>query len=563
MKKDTQSSKYLADKKEKHTFSKLSLGLTAIFGASMLSAEKTSSNVHAATASSTQHTDGSTDSKGSTLSFESNDGTKTPQSSDGKKGTADQGDKTKTDDASQAGKDKTDSKSDDSSKSDKDKTDPKTKDDTGKTKTDSSKDDQKQDDIKNAQQQISVHFIDENSNGEINHALNNKVDDKELHTVYGGNSSATTNNLTDQSIKYLQNLGYVLDKDATEGKTAHIAMTNYKPADQNFKTDALGNGYDSKTLKFDNDAVKDNQSFYVYLYHDVKEDKTNTESKTIDEEIKYVDKDNPQIELHAPYKSKEITFVRDAYVDQVTGKVVDWSNWSTDSFPAVDNPKIAGYRVDPDSATQKLNGISANLAKITNTQVEAIKKYSDTDAQSTINGLPKASHIAIVVPYVKDGQTNSSQSATSSSTPSTPSSSSSTTSSTPSIPANSTASDNKKPANSNKSTAPTKKPNKTNQNKKKGASNTQNGANTAAAGSNSAVNDSGSVPAGSTANSSTTPVLSGNSSNSTASNNSGVISGDLPQTGDKSNAKAGAFGLLLSSIASALGLATARKYKKN
>ncbi len=67
----------------------------------------------------------------------------------------------------------------------------------------------------------------------------------------------------------------------------------------------------------------------------------------------------------APTKTTSITFTRTATKDNVTGKIVGYTNWTTtgsNSFPSVVSPTITGYTPNPTATTavDNLTGTSAN-----------------------------------------------------------------------------------------------------------------------------------------------------------------------------------------------------------
>ena len=255
---------------------------------------------------------------------------------------------------------------------------------------------------------IRVHYIDEDIKGgsEINHALNIKVDDSKLHTFYSGDPETTTANLTHDTINYLEALNYILDIDATNDGKAHTSIPNYDSSKLNFNDQV--NKYTSDKLTFDDDEDPNDQVYYVYLYHKIKEDKLRVQQKQIEEVIHYVDEDNAYDkqrnlkDLATPYISDTLTFSRDANVDQVTGKTVSWNNWSIGTFDSHKNASAFNYTIDLGSKifSQKLNGKAAHLADITSDQVSSINVFANKDAQKEIDALPKGkSLIEIVIPY--------------------------------------------------------------------------------------------------------------------------------------------------------------------
>lgn len=173
------------------------------------------------------------------------------------------------------------------------------------------------------------------------------------------------------------------------------------------------NKYTSDKLTFDDDEDPNDQVYYVYLYHKIKEDKLRVQQKQIEEVIHYVDEDNAYDkqrnlkDLATPYISDTLTFSRDANVDQVTGKTVSWNNWSIGTFDSHKNASAFNYTIDLGSKifSQKLNGKAAHLADITSDQVSSINVFANKDAQKEIDALPKGkSLIEIVIPYKHNAQ---------------------------------------------------------------------------------------------------------------------------------------------------------------
>ncbi len=150
------------------------------------------------------------------------------------------------------------------------------------------------------------------------------------------------------------------------------------------------------------------QYFIVHFSKKTLTPEPKTQTKSIDEVIKYVDENSGE-EIYPKYQAtgnNQITFTRTEIINAVTGKHIGWSNWTTGSFNFVTNPLIKGYTIDIDGSTQSLNGNPSNLTTITRGQVETI----NLNDQSFINNLPTGtSHIEIVIPYVKKGQTTSPQ----------------------------------------------------------------------------------------------------------------------------------------------------------
>lgn len=262
------------------------------------------------------------------------------------------------------------------------------------------------------QENITVHYIDENEQGgsEISNALNSKVSDAKLHTSYTGDPESSTDNLTDETIKYLESLGYVLDVAATNGQTPSHEMTKYNSKIQDFNDSANKNTYNGTKLNFDNDENPSNQVYYVYFTHNVKEDQNVTQKKELAEVIHYVDEDNAADEqgkikdLTQP-STAAISFTRNANIDQVTGKVVSWNNWTVASLGEQKNPEISGYTIDLNSKilSQKLNGSDVQLAEVTAEKVGKIDVFAGKDAQKEISALPEGkSQIEIMVPYKKN-----------------------------------------------------------------------------------------------------------------------------------------------------------------
>ena len=126
---------------------------------------------------------------------------------------------------------------------------------------------------------------------------------------------------------------------------------------------------------------------------------TKKETKTIQEEIHYVDEKDMVTPVNKSYTAKDIDFTRTNTIDDVAKKVIFSTPWSTGTFAEKDNPVVNGYSIDSAKATQTLNDTAQALTQIDNSKVEEITYTS----QTSINGLPMGtSHIVIVIPYVKN-----------------------------------------------------------------------------------------------------------------------------------------------------------------
>ncbi|HJD08364.1 MAG TPA: MucBP domain-containing protein [Candidatus Ligilactobacillus faecavium] len=128
----------------------------------------------------------------------------------------------------------------------------------------------------------------------------------------------------------------------------------------------VSNNYPNGGVKFDENGEV--QHFTVHLKHTyTTEMPTNNPdgldlSNTVTQTIKYVYNTGKQA---APTKTTSITFTRTATKDNVTGKIVGYTNWTTmgsNSFPSVVSPTITGYTPNPTATTavDNLTGTSAN-----------------------------------------------------------------------------------------------------------------------------------------------------------------------------------------------------------
>ena len=128
----------------------------------------------------------------------------------------------------------------------------------------------------------------------------------------------------------------------------------------------VSNNYPNGGVKFDENGEV--QHFTVHLKHTyTTETPTNNPdgldlNNTVTQTIKYVYNTGKQA---APTKTTSITFTRTATKDNVTGKIVGYTNWTTtgsNSFPSVVSPTITGYTPNPPATTavDNLTGTSAN-----------------------------------------------------------------------------------------------------------------------------------------------------------------------------------------------------------
>lgn len=247
---------------------------------------------------------------------------------------------------------------------------------------------------------IHIHYIDEDNDGqEINNSTNSNVDNTKLFNGVFNQLAGASNidNNTPASIKYLESLGYIFDKDATNGETAKHG--DFDTSKNNFnETNGTKNIYNGK-LTADSTNNPDDQNYYVYLYHNINHD---LEEKTVTENIKYIDEATKK-EIHDQYQTGKLTFTRDIYSDQVTGKVT-YSKWSVGAFKAVSNPKISGYTIDPKHITEQLNGKDSQLAATSAKEIGIADFHTLSDDE--ISALPDGAKLDIVVPYIQNPTPN-------------------------------------------------------------------------------------------------------------------------------------------------------------
>ena len=128
----------------------------------------------------------------------------------------------------------------------------------------------------------------------------------------------------------------------------------------------VSNNYPNGGVKFDENGEV--QHFTVHLKHTYTTETPTSNpdgldlSNTVTQTIKYVYNTGKQA---APTKTTSITFTRTATKDNVTGKIVSYTNWTTagsNSFPSVVSPTITGYTPNPAATTavDNLTGTSAN-----------------------------------------------------------------------------------------------------------------------------------------------------------------------------------------------------------
>ena len=128
----------------------------------------------------------------------------------------------------------------------------------------------------------------------------------------------------------------------------------------------VSNNYPNGGVKFDENGEV--QHFTVHLKHTYTTETPTSNpdsldlSNTVTQTIKYVYNTGKQA---APTKTTSITFTRTATKDNVTGKIVGYTNWTTtgsNSFPSVVSPTITGYTPNPPAtaAVDNLTGTSAN-----------------------------------------------------------------------------------------------------------------------------------------------------------------------------------------------------------
>ena len=179
---------------------------------------------------------------------------------------------------------------------------------------------------------ITVHYIDEDTNAEITHNSNNKVDASKLadpQNYQNGIPNTTVTNRTQSVIGYLKGLGYQFDKEATEGQQSNHVKSlgnkfTFNLSEKNFKGNNGVNAWNSKDLSFDNTENPNDQNYYVYLYHAVR---TDHQYKSVKERVSYYYENGPKQGQPVPDrfqpKDYDLYFVRIQDVDLVTGAKKD------------------------------------------------------------------------------------------------------------------------------------------------------------------------------------------------------------------------------------------------
>lgn len=158
-----------------------------------------------------------------------------------------------------------------------------------------------------------------------------------------------------------------------------------------FNTNYIYGSFDNTDNSQDPTKDAQPQFFVVHFKHDIQK---GSEEKTINEIIDYIDAETKK-SIAPSYKSATLAFTRTKDTDLVTNEV-KYGKWSISSLKSVENPKIDGYTIDAKDITEQLNGTDSKLLATNEKEVGGILFTEDQ-----INGLPKASTIAVVVPYNK------------------------------------------------------------------------------------------------------------------------------------------------------------------
>ena len=193
-------------------------------------------------------------------------------------------------------------------------------------------------------------------------------------TATSANSSQTITYTPDQESATVT---YVDDTTNQTIKTVNLtgafnSTSSYSTADEISALEKAGyqlvsSNYPDGGVKFDENGEV--QHFTVHLKHTytIETPTSNPDgldlSNTVTQTIKYV-YSNTNKQAASP-KVTSITFTRTATKDNVTGKIVGYSNWTTtgsNSFPSVVSPTITGYTPNPTATTavDNLTGTSPN-----------------------------------------------------------------------------------------------------------------------------------------------------------------------------------------------------------
>lgn len=187
-----------------------------------------------------------------------------------------------------------------------------------------------------------------------------------------------------------------------------------------FGNNVYGN-YDStdNTADIKKDSVP--QYFIVHFVHEVTK---KNETKTITENIKYVDEDKIgsdksakdifdaaqgtngyTYEISPEYTSSvDITLTRVKYTDSVNGNIA-YSAWSiANKFNRVINPSIKNYTIDANKIYEEFNGNNSSLASYDKNAVHSVngglikKQYNNV----ALTALKDESQIQVVIPYTEN-----------------------------------------------------------------------------------------------------------------------------------------------------------------
>lgn len=154
----------------------------------------------------------------------------------------------------------------------------------------------------------------------------------------------------------------------------------------------------------ESDLASQTSNQQVYTIYYVHGTQTTTEYKSVVENIKYIDETNGD-EIADAHQSATLNFTREKTTDLVTGDstYTAWTsadnNWS---LPAVDNPSITNYVIDPTKITVQFNNGSAEpvsdstIVSGDSQQINALDLTADNLAEQ----LPAETNtITVVVPY--------------------------------------------------------------------------------------------------------------------------------------------------------------------